>query len=214
MRLTALPIVLLMARRIARLTRHWLSRAGALGIACVFYLSIAWLSVASAQTVSVANVVAAKVDSNEEGYQLNADFDLQLSPTMIEAVRKGVALHFVVEFEISKGRWYWLDEVMVRASRTRRLSYAPLTDQYRITSAGISQNVSTVEEVQRSLSRVRSWSIADKGRFKLDEKYEAQIRLRLDTSQLPKPFQVNALGNKDWSLTSDWLRFSFTAEKP
>jgi hypothetical protein len=28
--------------------------------------------------------------------------------------------------------------------------------------------------------------------------------MRLDTSQLPKPFQVNALANREWNLSSDW----------
>ena len=27
---------------------------------------------------------------------------------------------------------------------------------------------------------------------------------------LPKPFQVNALTSRDWSLQSEWYRWSFT----
>jgi len=33
--------------------------------------------------------------------------------------------------------------------------------------------------------------------------------LRLDASQLPKPFQINALASRDWSLQSEWYRWSF-----
>ena len=40
--------------------------------------------------------------------------------------------------------------------------------------------------------------------------YEAAVRLRLDVTQLPKPFQVNALASKEWSLSSEWYRWSFT----
>jgi hypothetical protein len=32
--------------------------------------------------------------------------------------------------------------------------------------------------------------------------------LRLDTGQLPKPFQLNALTNREWTLESSWLRMS------
>jgi hypothetical protein len=39
--------------------------------------------------------------------------------------------------------------------------------------------------------------------------YIAALRLRLDTSQLPKPLQINALGSRDWNLTSDWYRWTF-----
>jgi hypothetical protein len=34
--------------------------------------------------------------------------------------------------------------------------------------------------------------------------------MTLDLSKLPKPFQVNALNNRDWNVSSDWLRFPFS----
>ena len=41
-------------------------------------------------------------------------------------------------------------------------------------------------------------------------RYEAAVRLRLDTAQLPKPFQLTTLTSRDWNLQSDWVRWSFT----
>jgi hypothetical protein len=41
-------------------------------------------------------------------------------------------------------------------------------------------------------------------------RYEAAVRLLLDGNQLPKPFQVNALTSREWSLQSDWHRWSYT----
>ena len=38
--------------------------------------------------------------------------------------------------------------------------------------------------------------------------YAAAVRMRLDVSQLPKPFQLNALASRDWNLSSDWHRWS------
>jgi hypothetical protein len=34
--------------------------------------------------------------------------------------------------------------------------------------------------------------------------------MRLDTSELPKPFQVSALANRDWKLASDWRRITWS----
>ncbi len=153
-----------------------------------------------------------KLEATEDGYQLSADIDFQLTSSMQEAVRKGVPLYFVVEFELSKGRWYWFDQNVARASRDRRVSYAPLTDQYRIAVSGVSQNVATIEDVQRLLSRVRSWTVLQKGRLKPGEKYEAAIRFRLDNAQLPKPFQLDILASKDWNLSSDWVRWTVVGE--
>jgi hypothetical protein len=56
------------------------------------------------------------------------------------------------------------------------------------------------------LSRLRNWVVAERGEkgLRAGDTYEAALRLRLDVTQLPKPFQITALGNKDWSLASDW----------
>ena len=43
-----------------------------------------------------------------------------------------------------------------------------------------------------------------------ERSYEAGVRMRLDTAQLPKPFQLTAITNRDWALASDWKRFNFT----
>lgn len=172
-----------------------------------------WITVASAafaaDEVTIRNP---KLDATDDGYQVSADIDFQLTSSMKEAVSKGVPLYFVVEFEISKGRWYWFDQNLAKASRDRRVSYAPLTDQYKISVSGVSQNVATIEDVQRLLSRVRSWTVLQKGRLKPGEKYEAAIRFRLDNAQLPKPFQLDILASKDWNLSSDWVRWTVVGE--
>jgi hypothetical protein len=158
-----------------------------------------------------ATISGAKLEASEDGYQVDADIELQLTATLQEAVRKGVPLYFVVEFELSRGRWYWLDQTLTSASRERRISYAPLTDQYRISYSGISQNVSSFEDVRRALSRIRSWTVLEKGKLRAGEKYDAALRFRLDTSQLPKPFQLNIIASKEWGLSSDWYRWTVTA---
>ena len=163
-----------------------------------------------------ATIESAKLEASDDGYQVNADIQLQLNAALQEAVRKGVPLYFVVEFELSRGRWYWLDQTVTYATRERRISYAPLTDQYRVSFSGISQNVSSFEDVRRALSRIRSWTVVEKGVLRAGEKYDAALRFRLDTSQLPKPFQLNVIASKEWSVSSEWYRWTVTApgEKP
>ena len=175
-----------------------------------FFISliiIAFLGAPQLAWAEGATIQSAKLEATEDGYQLNAQIELSLTAAMEEAVRKGVPLYFTVEFELSRSRWYWLDQVIVRERRDRRVAFAPLTDQYRITVAGLSQNVASFDDVKRVLSRVRSWNVIDKGRLTPGEKYEAAVRFRLDTAQLPKPFQLNVLASKEWSLASDWYRW-------
>ncbi|MDQ6619456.1 MAG: DUF4390 domain-containing protein [Pseudomonadota bacterium] len=156
-------------------------------------------------------VLSAEVRTEEEGYYLNAEFDLSINSTLEEALQKGVALYFVLELDVTRPRWYWFDDKIVTYSTQYRVSYVPLTRQYRISSGLLNQNFESLEEVQRLLSRVTSRQIARRDQLPRGSRLEAALRLRLDTNQLPKPFQVNALASREWSLQSDWYRFGFTS---
>src|SRR6266850_39219 len=41
-----------------------------------------------------------------------------------------------------------------------------------------------------------------------DADYEAAVRMRLDTTLLPKPFQLSALTSRELQLDSPWKRFT------
>jgi ribosomal protein L29 len=171
--------------------------------ALVFFLPVA----SFAQGISVTNSV---IEPTEEGWQLNADFDVQFSQRLEEAVTRGVPLYFVVEFELSRPRWYWFDEKPVKLSQTYKISYTPLLRQYRLSVGNLYQNFTRFDEVKRVLSRVRGWHVADKGALNREGVYQANLRMRLDTGQLPKPFQLNAVASSDWSINSEWHRWTIT----
>jgi hypothetical protein len=155
-------------------------------------------------------VRTASIVPDDEGWQLEAQFDVQFSPRLEEAVNRGVPLYFVVEFELSRPRWYWFDEKPIQVSQTYKISYTPLLRQYRLSVGNAYQNFTRFEEVTRVLSRLRGWHVADRGAIKKDGTYQAGLRMRLDTGQLPKPFQLNAIASRDWTLASDWHRWNLT----
>jgi hypothetical protein len=152
--------------------------------------------------VSDARLVAA-----EDGIVLSADFEFDLTSRLEDALAKGVPLYFVVEFEIYRPRWYWLDERIGAASRSTRLSFHALTRTYRLTTGALHQSFATLDEALRTLSRVRGWPVLPKGALTPETVYVAYCRMRLDTTQLPKPFQVSALANREWTLASHWKRW-------
>ncbi len=150
--------------------------------------------------------------AGEDGYVLSADFSFELNQRLEEAVTKGVVLHFVAEFELTRPRWYWLDEKLASRSQTYRLSYHALTRQYRLSTGGLHQAFPTLSEALRMLSHLRNWVVVERGDkgVRAGEPYQAALRLRLDLNQLPRPFQITALGNKDWSLAADWKSWQAT----
>jgi hypothetical protein len=111
---------------------------------------------------------------------------------------------------LTRARWYWLDEKVAEWSVTYRVSYSPLTRQYRVASGPLGQTFESLDDVERFIGRVSSRPVARAEMLAKGARYEAALRIRLDVTQLPKPFQVNALALREWQLASDWHRWSFT----
>lgn len=153
--------------------------------------------------------VRAAIGPTEDGYALSAEFTINLGARMEEAVSRGVALYFTLEFELTRPRWYWTNEHVAGRVIHYRLSYNALTRQYRLSAGAFHQSFATLPEALRVLSRVASLQVADKGSLQAGETYAAALRLSLDRNQLPKPFQVDAIANKDWQVGAKVLRWQF-----
>ncbi|HET7160776.1 MAG TPA: DUF4390 domain-containing protein [Burkholderiales bacterium] len=146
----------------------------------------------------------------EDHFILEAQFAISLTPTLEEVLNKGVALYFVLEFELIRPRWYWLNERVFSMQQEYRLSYNALTRQYRLGVGNLHQNFPTLSEALEVMSRVRRRVDVEPGTLRRDTSYLAALRFRLDTSQLPKPFQLNALIAREWNVSSEWYRWTVT----
>lgn len=153
----------------------------------------------------------AEIVPNEEGYVVNADIDLELNPRLVDAVSRGVSLYFTAQFVIERDRWYWLDEVVAERALNFRLVYNAITRSYRLSVGSFHQSFDSLEAAVRTMQRIRNWLIVPPGELRAGTSYRAALRFQLDTSLLPKPFQVTALGSRDWNLATDWQRWTFLA---
>jgi hypothetical protein len=161
----------------------------------------------SADAIDVEQV-AFEPSADGEAWLLSSDFSLTLSPALEDAVNRGVPLYFLVEFELRRPRWYWWDDRAAVATQTHRLSYYALTRQYRVLLNGVPGSFSTLSEALDAMSHLRGWRVMPRERVRPGTSYEGWLRLRLDTDQLPKPFQITALTSRDWNPQSEWKRFN------
>jgi hypothetical protein len=152
-------------------------------------------------------VLAAELEPNEENYVVNANVQVQLNPTVQEVLNNGIPLYFVIDFELIRPRWYWLDKRMLQRRKEFRLSYNALTQQYRVIAASLSQDFPSLDQALLAMTHLRNWPVADRGALEKSVTYQAGLRLRLDLSQLPKPFQVSARASSEWDLSSEWYWF-------
>jgi Domain of unknown function (DUF4390) len=193
------------------------------------YWAAAWLVLASAggmaQTLSSAGIAgtAVKLTLSNSGveWDLQADFKVEL-PSKLADLARSTPLYFVLDWRMSRPRWYWRDERLAQGQLYWRLSHNPLTQQWRMSSANsaaisdgrfaISYN--SLNEALASLRRIRRDGLVQGSDLQANQKYELAVRLRLDTTQLPKPFQINAITNDDWALDSGVLQHVFVAAAP
>ncbi|QWE16655.1 DUF4390 domain-containing protein [Polynucleobacter sp. AP-Nino-20-G2] len=178
--------------------------------ACLLAMSVFSVA-ANAEGIKIKSVELERVDND---WLLNATFQIELAPGLEDAVQKGVVLYFQTEFDLTRSRWYWFDEKPALAQRQIRLSYQPLTQQYRIASEGFTFSAKTIFEALQAVGSIGGWRVIDNSQIDPSKSYTAALRMTLDISKLPKPFQINALNNRDWNVSSDWLRFPFLPNGP
>lgn len=173
-------------------------------------LTVCLAAAGSAHADTIA-VQRASLQADGTGWDLDARFDFELNASLEDAVNKGIPLYFTTEFDLTRPRWYWFDEQPVSATQTLRLSFQPLTREYRVSSGGgLQQGFSSLKEALAVIKHVTSWRVIERNQVQLGETYTASVRMQLDTALMPKPFQVDAVNNRDWTLASDWKRFTFT----
>ena len=165
----------------------------------------------SAEGIKIKSFELERADND---WLLSATFQIELSPGLEDAVQKGVVLYFQTEFDLTRSRWYWFDEKSALVQRQTRLSYQPLTQQYRIASEGFTFSAKSMSEALQAVGSIGGWRVMENSQLDPGKSYTASMRMNLDLSKLPKPFQVNALNNRDWNVSSDWYRFPFSSSGP
>lgn len=168
------------------------------------------LAAAGTARADSISVQRASLEADGNGWNLDARFDFELNSSLEDAVNKGIPLYFTTEFDLTRARWYWFDEQPVSVTQTLRLSFQPLTREYRVSSGGLQLGFSSLGDALAVVKHVTSWHVIDRNQVQAGETYTASVRMQLDTALMPKPFQVDAVNNRDWTLASDWKRFTFT----
>ena len=171
---------------------------------------VCFFSLAAGVQAQGIEVKSAELELNDNAYYLNASFDVQLNSTLEDVVNHGVPLYFVTECSLKRERWYWFDKKLASVTQQFKLSYNALTRQYRLSVRDLFQNFDTLSEAVAVLSRVHNRHVIDRDALETGKPYVASVKMWMDISQLPKPFQVNALASQEWNLSSSWYSWTLT----
>ena len=161
-----------------------------------------------------ADIGQLKVERAEDGVYLSANVRFELPMPVEDALVKGIAMFFVVEADIYQSRWYWTDRRVASATRTIRLAYQPLTRVWRVNivngvvqgagglRATLNQNYDSLTDALSAVQRLSRWRVADNADVEPDASYKLNFSYSLDLSQLPRPFQIGVVGQKDWTISA------------
>ena len=170
-----------------------------------------WGLHAPARAQSSGAITQMQVERTPEGMLLSAALAFELPEHVEDALLKGITMHFVLQAQVLRERWYWSDVEMAHSARYMRLSYQPLTRRWRLhtssvplTGSGLglalSQTYDDLAEALNAMQRVARWKIAESAQVPEDMPVTVQLRFGLDMSQLPRPLQIGAFGRSGWSL--------------
>jgi hypothetical protein len=189
------------------LLREAFDRAALAVLACCL-LVFAPLALAQPPTTEITQL---RLERTDEGVLLSANVTFELPTVIDDALEKGIPMFFVAEAVLLRDRWYWYDKQIAFTARHMRLSYQPLTRRWRLvvssmpignSGLALGQTFETREEAMAAVQRISHWKIAEAGDVDPDARYNVDFRFRLDVSQLPRPFQIGALGHADWNITA------------
>jgi hypothetical protein len=191
--------------------RPLLERAAAWLAAVLLLVRLALIPAPARAQAPPAEVTQLVVERNDDGVHLSATVSFELPLVVEEALAKGIPMYFVAEAAIFRDRWYWTDKRVASAARHMRLSFQPLTRRWRlqVSSAPIGnsglvlgQMFDSREEALAAVQRVSRWRIADAADIDPQATNTVEFRFRLDVSQLPRPFQIGAVGQSEWNISA------------
>jgi hypothetical protein len=177
------------------------------GLLLGFWLTVAGGALAGDQSA----VTQAAIRAIPQGYVLDGDVNIVLNPTLEDALNRGINLYFLLELELTRPRNWWFDETIAEPVRKLRIYYHLLLRRYVVEIGYTTRTAATLGEALAMLGRVDAWQVLDRGALQAGRRYDARLRLRLDTSQLPRPLSIGAMGGDKWELATPWYAWSFDA---
>ena len=183
----------------------WLRRAVAL------LLLLLASALVRAETVPV-EIGDFMLERQEDGLFLSANLHFELPAVVEDVLNKGIPVFFVADAELRRDRWYWTDKRVAKTTRHMRLAFQPLLRRWRLQVAAnpignnglgvtLSQNFDSLSDALGAIQRFSRWRIADAADVEAGAQYNVQFQFSLDVSQLPRPFQIGALGQSEWTMT-------------
>ena len=183
-------------------------------LALRLFLACVLFAAAAVHAQVVTDISQLRLERSDDEWQLSAQLQFEVPSVVEDALLKGIPMVFVYSADVVRERWYWYDKKVITTERNMRLAFQPLTRRWRLnvnsgpaTNSGVglalNQSFDSLSQALSAIKRIAKWKIADTSDLDASVKYKVDFRFRLDLGQLPRPFQIGALGQTDWDIAAN-----------
>jgi len=172
-----------------------------------------WFGFLSPALAEHAFVIKSIETELREGvYHLNAKVDYRFSDEALTALKNGVPLLILMDFEVEKQRGWWFNKTVAELQQGYLLLYHALSDQFIISNlnSGTQENFFKLESALEALGNIKQLPLIDSNILEADAEYQVIIRTRLDIESLPAPMRPIAYISRQWQLNSNWVSWPLT----
>lgn len=177
----------------------------------ILRLALWLLAMPLAQAQNAVDLQQLRADRAGGEVLVSASVVFELPGVVEDALLKGIPLFFMLEADLLQERWYWSDKRVAGVQRQLRLAYQPLTRRWRVNATtapggdssqglALSQNFDSLAEALATVKKISRWKVSDLSESEASAKYRVEFRFRLDLGQLPRPFQIGAIGQSEWDI--------------
>ena len=148
----------------------------------------------------------------DQALAVSGDLDLELTPTVQEALSKGVPIEVIIDIDLYRARALLWDARVASWVLHRRISYHALSRQYLVT--GHKHDTDAIESFTSLQAALANMDVLDDLKLPLKRKlpaanqYYVSVRASLDIDSLPAPLRPVAYTSLAWRLSSGWTRWN------
>jgi hypothetical protein len=155
-------------------------------------------------------IINADFRIDEGMWVADARSDLELSEEALQALENGVGLTLQYQFSVTRQRNFWPDKVIAKRTQNIQLQYLSLSRRYTINNLDTDEQISyaTLFSALRQLGQTRDFPIMAAADIDPDESHYISMRVVLNRENLPGPLQVLVFWRGDFSLESEWYRWT------
>ena len=131
---------------------------------------------------------------------VSGNLDLELTPTVQEALGKGVPIEVVIDIDLYRARAILWDARVASWVLHRRISYHALSRQYLVTGHKL-------QAALADMGVLDGLRLPLKRKLQATSQYYVSVRASLDIDSLPAPLRPVAYTSLAWRLSSGWTRW-------